>query len=907
MKRTTVVSADPDAPTRGSDADRRPERGSLKLFFSYAPMAGATTALLDEVQGMVARGKDVFLAEVVEPSTSKLRGQPFDLDAVLKRAPDLVALDDFAGLNPQGARNRYCYQDAMELLHAGIDVYAVLRVSNLENERDRATVISGNVPGAVVPDRLLYSAQQVEFIDIDPQELVDRCRTEGRPCDSLEVLRQLRSLALECFAFYASSTTEGAQASAGTGLSPRDRVAALVSTKEPPAPALLEATRLAGVGHAPLRAICLRREQRGRDAGQDDPEIEHLRKQVEALGFEFVTLWCSDPLETLRDYLRVQGVTDVVMTKTTIPRSRSLWGARSTVRSLQEALVSARIHLVPGETLAQRSRASFRGRPPLLEITRGQVVLTLVCVALGACLARLFAFLGLSGTDIFLVYMLAATVVAARTRSYLLSLLSVGLSLLFQVATMGAEITSTQGPGGYLSYVLMIALLTAVPLGMARVGRSAEQANRREQHTQALFELSRSLGYTHGVHDVVDVSLDALVRLFGRSAAIYVADPFEATDEGRRRGSEAMTVQVVPGDLVEDDFARVNELNIAHWVFGSGEAAGAQTDTNSTSDITYLPLTMEDSVIGVVAVSARKRLSPGEEDFLGLVVGRVIVALERQALAAGHRRDMQNLQVGDIRNSFIKGFVESSDLSAGTIAEMSRMIQSSRDDEAEYRTAVEQAMGLEASRTRIVLDRINDAVLSRPTNPSCDLRREAQAAVEAGQQGRGSTIIELDTTEDIPEVTADGAMLRMAVLLVLEASLLYAPVGGTVDVSVRRHADSVSVSIADDRPDALASPASAFSRTFEQDRAKSLLDYLSDRERVGAGEEGAQGLARALLVLPAACMAMGQVDIRRVGRVDRAQYGLYMAALIVRAHNGDIKMRHRLGGGAVTTLSIPTN
>ena len=190
MKRTTVVSTEAAASTgvSGTEHDERPERGSLKLFFSYAPFTGTTTALLDEVQGMVARGRDVFLEEMSVPATGKHVGQPFDVDAVLKRRPDLVALDDFAIANPPGSRNKYRYQDALELLHAGIDVYAVLRVSSLQGERDRITLITGREPRCSVPDHLFYNAQQVEFVDIDPEELAERsaiaARTSCRSCGS---------------------------------------------------------------------------------------------------------------------------------------------------------------------------------------------------------------------------------------------------------------------------------------------------------------------------------------------------------------------------------------------------------------------------------------------------------------------------------------------------------------------------------------------------------------------------------------------------------------------------------------------------------------------------------------------------------------------------------------------------
>ena len=141
MKRTTVVSA---AGRENAVEDGAPERGDLKIFFGYAPCAGASDAMLDEAQGLMASGLD-----------------------------------------------------AEELLRAGVDVYATLRVSDLQNEQDRVRALGVDLPPEPVPDYLLYGARQLEFVDIDPEELVARARTAGRDVPE-GALNELRVLALRC-------------------------------------------------------------------------------------------------------------------------------------------------------------------------------------------------------------------------------------------------------------------------------------------------------------------------------------------------------------------------------------------------------------------------------------------------------------------------------------------------------------------------------------------------------------------------------------------------------------------------------------------------------------------------------------------------------------------------------------
>ena len=914
MKRTTVVSTEAAASTgvSGTEHDERPERGSLKLFFSYAPFTGTTTALLDEVQGMVARGRDVFLEEMSVPATGKHVGQPFDVDAVLKRRPDLVALDDFAIANPPGSRNKYRYQDALELLHAGIDVYAVLRVSSLQGERDRITLITGREPRCSVPDHLFYNAQQVEFVDIDPEELAERSAIAGRHQDELPVLRQLRALALECVSFYASASSEAKarQADVPPGASSsRDRVIALLSAGELPAPVLREAMRLAGTGHSPLQAVCISHDDRTggpRDAqdGELAPEIARLKEQAEALSFEFVMLSGEDGLETLRNYLRVQNVSDLVVSQAGLARLMPRRVPLGRQRSFA-SYFAVRVHVVPGEASLAGARKGGvrRGVRALMDFRPSHLVVALLAVAAATALAVLFGVLGLGFVNVYLAYILAATLVATYTKSYLPTMLTVALSAVAEAIYLRPVFRIQAVASVYVTYAFMVAVLVVVTFAAVRMGRAAERAHRREQNTQALYELNRSLAYTHGILEVMDVSLDAVVRLFDRSAAFFVADPFDRSQRDGDRRSYA--IREVQQDIGSGEFERINELNIAHWVFVNGSPAGAGTDTNATSDILYLPLKMDETVIGVIAISTLHPLDAGERSFLSMVCNRVLGALERQALAASHLRDMQNLQVGMFRAGFMGRFVGTVSLSANTIAEISRMMQATSEEDTLYRDELEQVIGSEALRARIMTDRLHAEIVDTPTQSTCDLRAVVAAAVETSRHGRGYTLVELEPGEHVPALVADGVMLRSALLFVLEGSLLFAPVGSSVRVSVHVHPEYVSVTVSDDRPDALAGSSAPFSRDYDAERARALLAFLSDRSLVTETGASATALARALRVPLGACSVDGKVDQRRLARVDRVQYGLYVAALIVRAHNGAIRTRHRLGGGAVTTITLP--
>ena len=146
---------DPDAILKQiveAEAAEGDTRGKLKIFFGYAAGVGKTYAMLEEAHAVRDKGFDV-VAGYIEPHTRadtmalldgleqipplevKHRGiklREFDLDAVLKRRPQIVLVDEFAHTNAPGSRHKKRYQDVEELLRAGINVFTTVNVQHLK-------------------------------------------------------------------------------------------------------------------------------------------------------------------------------------------------------------------------------------------------------------------------------------------------------------------------------------------------------------------------------------------------------------------------------------------------------------------------------------------------------------------------------------------------------------------------------------------------------------------------------------------------------------------------------------------------------------------------------------------------------------------------------------------------------
>ena len=170
--------------------------GQLKIFFGYAAGVGKTYAMLEAARRAKAAGVDV-VAGYIEPHTrpetqALLQGleqlpamsvpckgteqKEFDLDAALARHPQLILVDELAHTNAEGCRHVKRYQDVQELLRAGINVYTTVNVQHLESLNDKVAAITGVSVAERIPDSVFDSADQVELVDLEPADLLERLR-----------------------------------------------------------------------------------------------------------------------------------------------------------------------------------------------------------------------------------------------------------------------------------------------------------------------------------------------------------------------------------------------------------------------------------------------------------------------------------------------------------------------------------------------------------------------------------------------------------------------------------------------------------------------------------------------------------------------------------------------------------
>jgi two-component system sensor histidine kinase KdpD len=338
----------------------RAKRGRLKVYIGSAAGVGKTYHMLEEAHALRKRGVDVVLAfvephdrldtmalidglEVILRQRVEYRGvavEEMDLDAVLKRRPQVAIVDELAHTNAPFCRNKKRYQDVLELLDAGINVICAFNVQHLESLNETVKQATGVLVRETVPDSILKRADQVVDIDLAVEDLLDRLRAgkiyapEKVPwaMDNFfqtEKLAVLREIALREVAENVDRAAfpKPAEGDAERRAAASERVMVCLPTRPPPhgAKLLRQGSRLAGrlntdwfvvhvgtkseAGHridATLQRYLLDDEQRARD-----------------LGAEVVRLRSENPVEALLEFGRSHGVRHIV-----VGRSHKSWWRR---------------------------------------------------------------------------------------------------------------------------------------------------------------------------------------------------------------------------------------------------------------------------------------------------------------------------------------------------------------------------------------------------------------------------------------------------------------------------------------------------------------------------------------------------------------------------------------------------
>ncbi len=820
---------DPDVLLRRyHDEVEGKDRGKLRIFFGYAPGVGKTHAMLQAAHAKKAQGMDVVVGvvethghpemaalleglEIIPPfeiHQDNNTWKELDLDGALNRKPKLLLVDDLATINAKGSRHLKRWQDIQELLLSGINVYTTLNVQHLESLNDIINRITGTIVWETLPDSVLEKADELELVDLPPDDLIDRL-AEGQVDVSAQDPRAMQNffqkanlLALRemTFRMVADRLNDQVQVlrrdqAAIPNWETQDHLLVCVGPTLSSANLVRAAHRMAKALRVDWIAVYVETPAQARQEEAESRAILNLRL-AEQLGGEAVLLSGVDFAEEVIAFAKARKVSKILVGQ---PRERPWWKflSRSPVDQLLRKGPDIDIYVTKWETpFTPRPR----GRGKILKINWLGYGLAAVCTAACTGLAwlvfppELKTNLDLpNDTMVFLLGSLAFAALQEIGPSIFFSLLSVlCLDFFFTPPLFEFDVSDNR-------YILVFFVMLFVSLSinglMLRVRSQARLSRIQERRTTALYGLSRDLASNRGTDELLMIAIKHISDFFESSVVALLPD-------------EKGGLKARGGDLADFNFSS-KEMATAHWTFDLGQMSGRGTETLPNAEALYLPLLATGAPVGVLAVKPRfteKPFIPEQLHLLEAFAHQTALAVAGDELAEKQKQTQVEMETEKLRSSLLSSVSHDLRTPLATI-------------KGSIGGLLEAGEQLGAATRRDFLENIHDETdrLERLVNNLLEMTKLESGAIQAVKVANypeeviGSAISRVEKRlgnrtlntripPDLPTVPMDGLLIEQVLVNLLDNALKYTQPEAAIEISTWAWKNQWFVRVSDSGP-----------------------------------------------------------------------------------------------------------
>jgi two-component system sensor histidine kinase KdpD len=822
---TTERRPDPDELlARVKEAETRQGRGKLKIFFGAAAGVGKTYAMLEAAREQRGQGVDVVVGwvethgradteallgtlEILPRRPVVYRGttlQEFDLDAALARRPALMLVDELAHTNAPGSRHAKRWQDVLELLDAGINVYTAMNVQHVESLNDVVARITGVVVRETVPDSIFEHTDEVELIDLPPDELLQRLR-DGKiyiPDQAREAIQNffrkgnliaLRELALRVTAQHVDAEMRHYMRDHAIHQTwpVRERLLVCIG----PSPSSIRLVRAAkrmaeGLGAEWIVAYVettsqVRLPQEARD------RVAQTMRLAEQLGAETHTLTGPRMSDEILAFARARNVSKIVVGKP----ERPLW-KRIAMGSIVDTLVQGSgeidVYVISGDRDSTTPAPPRSWQPRTDWMPYGSALIAVVvCTGLAWAMFPYFAL-----SNLIMVYLLGVIIVATRYGrgpSLLASVLSVAaFDFFFVPPYFTFAVSDTQY---FVTFTVMLVVALVISSLAARIRAQAVSARDREQRIAALYAMSRELASTRGVRELLGVAVRHITELFRAQVVVLLPEA------GGR---------LAPGNGPAAQFPMdTSELAVSQWVYEHGQVAGQGTDTLPGARGLYLPLLGSRGTVGVLGLrpsDPRPLQAPEQLHQLETFASQTALALERARLAEEAEQAQVHAETERLRNSLLSSV--SHDLRtplASITGAASTLLEGEARLDAATRRDLLEALHEEADRlNRLVQNLLEmtrlEAGALQPQTEWHSVEEVVGAALGRFGKALAQRVVSTRIPAELPLVAMDDVLIEQVLINLVDNVLKYTPPGSPVEVTAEDTGSAVLVEVADRGP-----------------------------------------------------------------------------------------------------------
>ncbi|WP_086315487.1 sensor histidine kinase [Candidatus Enterococcus palustris] len=855
--------------------------GRLKVFFGYAAGVGKTYAMLKEAHEQQEEGKTVLIGYVephARPETQALvNGLPalatkkyeykgitineFDVDAALQEKPDIILVDELAHTNAIGARNRKRYQDIEELLKAGIDVYTTVNVQHIESLNDVVEQVTGVHISETVPDTF-FETSSLKVVDIETEELLDRLK-QGKIYHSenarkamanfftTDNLTLLRGLAIRKASDHINTTNQQ-ETQKSTGI--HSKLLTIIDEKNPDMTkkCLRWTARLAQALGTEWIALEILEDT------SEHAESENS-KLATKLGGEVVTLESDNQRETIVQYVKMRGVTDLVMGKV-IKRSRFLRLYRP---DLEDELVAfipdVDIHLVPYQSSKYLLNKYATKKKNLKSIFTWQdFYMTCGLLTVATILSELGSYFHIGDQNLILIYILFVLLVARLTTGYLWAALASIASVLmfnwFFVEPLYSLTVYKQGYPVTLIFMLLVALL--VSNLMMQIKKQAFYAMKREHQLEILYELNKKYLVTHDQKEILTTTAEYLSNMLDREVVLY--------------GEEEL--KNPSGAPIKGPLRSLEELAVANWVFVNQKEAGYGTDTLMGAKALYLPVLSNGVTLAVIGIEKSKENPITDEiiTFIELISTQLSLAIEQNNLTSERQQILFENEKERMRGNLLRAI--SHDLRTpltGISGSVETILNDHETTKLPEETKRKLLVGIKDDADwliRMVENLLSITRINEETMKVAKSKEAAEEVVSSAIQRIKKSYPESEISVTLPDefvmVPMDSILIEQVLFNLMENAIRHSNCHAPIFVAVTATSKDVTFEVADQ------------GKGLTSEQIKLLFDGMS-KQNTPVDSKSGMGI------------------------------GLSIVKTIIMAHDGTLNVANRPQGGAVFTFTLP--
>ncbi len=799
----------------------------MKVFLGAAPGVGKTYEMLRQARQRKLEGLDVVIGvvethgrvetdlltkglEIIPKKRVPYKGRvlaEMDLDATLQRRPKLAIVDEFAHTNVEGSRHPKRYMDVQELLGAGIDVYTTLNVQHLESLNDVVARITHVHVRETVPDSVLDRADDIELVDITPEDLIQRLKegkvylpeTAERAAQSYFVpgnLTALRELALRRTAQRVDDQMVNymrAHAIQGPWEA-SERVLVCINERPGSAALVRYARRLADRLRASWTAIYVE-TARARNFGETERDrVAEALRAAERLGGQAITVPAGDAADGVIQYARENNFTHIVVSTA----QRSWWSEMLRSSAAHQIIRMAgdiSVHVVPEQlTRAMKGPAPKTGQKPLqtsptrdFRAYAGSAGTVAVALGVGAVL-RDYGI-----TNVALVF-LTAVLVSAITYGLWPSLFACLVAMLaYNFFFMPPLYTFTiADPDNVVALFFFTVIAFIASYISSRMRAQALVTRERAAMTENLYLFSRKLASVYTLEELLWATSYQIAHML----KVRVVTLLPEGD------SIAVRSGYPPEDILDDA-----DLAAAKWVWQHGTPAGRGADTLPGAKRLFLPLRTGRGIVAIIGLDADRPgplLTPDQRRLFESLTDQAALAIERINFAQDVDRARLTAETDRLRGALLTSISHDLRTPLSGILGSATTLKSQRD--ALDRAAQEELVGTiqeEAERLNrfitnlLDMTRLESGALA-PRVDCIDLGDVIGSALQRASKVLAHHIVELSIASDMPSLEIDPVLFEQVLFNLLDNAAKYAPAGSRVQISAELGENHIRVKVADE-------------------------------------------------------------------------------------------------------------